>query len=120
MYAVQLPPTAALESAAIEMGQGADYKRGAAIAKALYDLLTLKVEIIAVQGAFLVPSSSRAGIIHRVDHVQGCSCEAGRKGLQCRHAVALELIENAAQHTMPALARPSYNQALAAVNELFA
>lgn len=103
MYAVQLPPAAALEAAAVELGQGVDNKRNAAISKALYDLLTLKVEIIAVQGAFLVPSSSRNGIIHRVDHVSGCSCEAGRKGLQCRHKVALELIEQSNTHTMPAL-----------------
>ena len=113
-----LPPAAALEAAAAELIASADTKRHATLNKGLYDLLVLEPQIIAVAGAFLVPSSSRGGIIHRVDHVTGCSCEAGRAGRQCRHAAAIEIIEQAQTRTMPRLT-PAYDKALAEINELF-
>jgi len=98
-----LPPAAALESAATELSRSADARRQGAITKGLYDLLTNDAQIVRVSGAYLIPSSSRGGLIHRVDDVQGCSCEAGRAGRTCRHAVALELIEQAQTRVMPAL-----------------
>ena len=98
-----LPPAAALEAAAAELNASApDVKRRIAINKALYDLLLIERPIVAVAGAFLVPSTSRAGLIHRVDHVNGCNCEAGEKGRSCRHAVQIEIIEAAQQRSMPA------------------
>ena len=121
-----LPPAAAIETAATELRQGAEPKRLIALNKASYDLLVLQPEIVRVSGGYLMPSTSRAGLIHRVDDVSGCDCEAGRAGRQCRHAVALEIIEAAQQYTMPALVpsqdakRAAYEQALAAINELFA
>src|SRR5262249_43219845 len=63
------------------------------------------IEIVAVTGAFLMPSSSRSGLIHRVSHIDGCDCEAGRAGRICRHRVVIEIIEQAQLHTMPALKR---------------
>ena len=123
-----LPPAAAVETAVNELraAAGSDAKRLAALNKAQYDLLLLQPQILRVSGAYLVPSTTRAGLIHRVADVGGCDCEAGRSGHNCRHAVAIELIEQANMHTMPALAtspdakRDAYERALAAMNELFA
>ena len=128
MQTIQLPPAAALETAASELraAAGSDARRLAALNKAQYDVLLLQPQILRVSGAYLVPSTSRGGIVHRIDDVNGCDCEAGRKGCQCRHVVALELIEQANMHTMPALVtspdakRDAYERALAAMNELFA
>ena len=126
MQTLQLPPAATLEAAAAELNASApDVKRRVAINKALYDLLLIERPIVAVAGAFLVPSTSRAGLVHRVDHVHGCSCEAGEKGRSCRHAVAIEIIEAAQQRSMPALASRAAKQAAAAaatalLNECFA
>ena len=97
MQTIQLPPAAAIESAAAELGQNAT------ITKALYDLAQ-RPQIVRISGAYLVPSSSRAGLVHRVDDVAGCSCEAGKNGRTCRHATAIALIEQAQTRVMPALA----------------
>ncbi len=100
-----LPPAAAVETAVNELraAAGSDARRLAALNKAQYDLLVLAPVIVRISGAYLVPSTSRGGIVHRVDDLSGCDCEAGRKGVQCRHVVALELIEQANMHTMPSL-----------------
>ena len=100
-----LPPAAALETAAAELrsAAGDNAKRLAVLNRATYDLLVLAPRIVRISGAYLMPSTSRGGIVHRVDDVNGCDCEAGRKGCQCRHVVALELIETAQQFTMPSL-----------------
>lgn len=124
MVNIILPPAAALETAAAELGQGADAKRAATLNKGLYDLLVIAPQIIAIAGAFLVPSSSRGGIVHRVSHTEGCSCEAGRAGRQCRHRAALEIIEAAQTRTMPALYtaeayQERYARAIAEMDELF-
>lgn len=111
MVNIILPPAATLETAAAELRQRADVRRQATIDRALYDLLTVAPAIVRVSGAYLVPSTSRAGVIHRVEDVAGCNCEAGRAGRSCRHAVALELIEQAQQRTMPAL--PKLNDRIA-------
>ena len=104
MQTIQLPPAAALEAAAAELISSAEnVARHATVNKALYDLLTVEPAIVRVSGAYLVPSSSRGGLVHRIDDLSGCSCEAGRNGRACRHAVALELIEQAQTRTMPAL-----------------
>lgn len=107
MQTIQLPPAATLETAAAELRQGASAPRQGILDRALYDLLVVNPPIVRVSGCYLVPSSSRAGVIHRVDDVAGCNCEAGRAGRSCRHAVAIELVEQAQQHTMPALPKLS-------------
>ena len=66
-----------------------------AAAKAAYHLAG-GLDIRAWDNAYLVPSGTRGGIVHRVaDGV--CSCEAGRAGRPCWHIAAVELIENPAQ-----------------------
>ena len=113
-----LPPPAALEAAAMELNASAsDTKRRISISKALYDLLLATRPIVAVAGAYLVPSTSRAGLIHRVDHVNGCSCEAGSAGRTCRHATAIEIIETANMRSMPNLISPDRAAKLAAAAE---
>lgn len=119
-----LPPATAIEAATIALRNGADTKRLIALNKAEYDLVVLRPQIVRVQHAFLIPSTSRGGVVHRLDDVVGCDCEAGRAGRTCRHAVALEIIEHAQMHTMPALAPrasdEAYAQACAAMDELYA
>lgn len=127
MQTIQLPPSAALETAASELrsAAGDDAKRLAVLNRAQYDLLVLAPRIVRISGAYLVPSTSRGGIVHHVDDVNGCDCEAGRKGCQCRHVVALEIIEQANMYTMPSLPAvratdAEYANALAEMDELFA
>src|SRR5215212_1171056 len=98
-----LPPSSALEAAAAELMRDADVKRCVTLNKGLYDLLTQDARIIRVSAGYLVPSSTRNGIVHRIDDVAGCSCEAGRAQHFCRHVAAIQLIEHAQIHTMPAL-----------------
>ena len=110
MQTIQLPPAAAIESAAAELGQSAT------ITKAVYDLAQ-RPQIVRVSGAYLVPSSSRGGLVHRIDDVAGCSCEAGRHGRTCRHTVAIALIEQAQTRTMPALISAERAARIAAAEE---
>lgn len=108
MATLILPPPTAIADASAELTRAAvaagDTKRQIALNKASYDLLVLQPAIAIVPGGFLVPSTSRAGLVHRVDTVSGCDCEAGRGGRLCRHKLAIEIIEQAQQRTMPVLA----------------
>lgn len=122
-----LPPASAIETAASELrsASAADAKRRIALNKAEYDLLILQPQIVRVSGGYLIPSSSRAGLVHRLDDVHGCDCEAGRHGRTCRHALALEIIEQAQTRTMPVLTdraakQAAYAKACAEMDELFA
>lgn len=53
------------------------------------------IKLVRVRGAWLVPSGTRSGTIHRVDDAQGCSCEASQNGRVCWHreAVAIHAAE---------------------------
>lgn len=108
MNTIPLPPTTAIADASTELTRAAvaagDTKRQIALNKASYDLLVNAPAIVPVPGGFLVPSTSRAGLVHRVDTVNGCDCEAGRAGRLCRHKLAIEIIEAAQVRTMPVLA----------------
>lgn len=122
---ISLPPAAAIEAAANELRTVAEPKRLVALNKAQYDLLVLQPQIVRVSGGYLMPSTSRAGLVHRVDDLGGCDCEAGRAGRQCRHAVAIELVEAAQQRTMSALTSRAAKLATAAeakrlIDECFA
>ena len=123
MIEVILPPTAALEAASRELVDAAAGNTRTLIAlnKGLYDLLVRQPQIVRVSGAYLVPSATQSGVIYRIDDLAGCSCPAGAKGNTCRHTQALAIVEQAQTHTMPALpkARPSYERALAEMDELF-
>ena len=125
-----LPPAEILSATVGDLRSAAqgDAKRLVALNKAEYDLVVLRPQIVRVQHAYLVPSTSRAGLVHRVDDVVGCDCEAGRHGRTCRHALALEIIEQARTRTMPVLTpviAPSvsdaeYARICAEMDELFA
>ena len=121
MQTIILPPNAAIEVAANELTQAAieagNTKRQIAINKAAYDLLLNQPQIVRVSGGYLMPSTSRAGLIHRLDDLHGCDCEAGRAGRTCRHAVALEVIEQAQTRTMPNLISVDRAAKLAAAAE---
>ena len=116
MVTLILPLAAALDAAAAELRQGASAPRQGILDRALYDLLTVNPPIVRVSGCYLVPSTSRAGVIHRVDDVAGCNCEAGRAGRSCRHAAAIELVEQAQTH---ARARAEAEAARLALLECF-
>jgi len=123
MSTLPLPPLAALDAAAahlVDMAADASHER--AINKALWHLGS-DIEIRSTTAGFLVPSGTRAGVIHRVSTVFGCDCQAAARGAVCWHASAIAILEEAQRHTMPALplgdklARA--RRALAEVNELF-
>ncbi len=101
---ITLPPIAILAEAAatlIDRAAG-DASTERAINKALWNLDS-GIEIRSTYGGFLMPSGTRAGVIHRVSTVRGCNCEAAMKGHICWHASALAIIEEAQLHTMPSL-----------------
>jgi len=54
--------------------------------------------------AYLLPSASRPGaLIHRLTKAGGivvCSCEAGSRGLLCRHHMLINVLERAAELEM--------------------
>ncbi len=121
-----LPPVEALDQAAATLiDRTADASHERAINKALWHLQS-GLEIRSTCGGFLMPSGTRAGVIHRISHTFGCNCEAAAKGNICWHAAAISILEEAqiyARPTMPALplgdklARA--RAALASINELY-
>jgi hypothetical protein len=102
----------------IDRAESGSHER--AINKALW-MLQSGLEIRATTGGFLMPSGTRAGVIHRISTTFGCGCEAAGKGNICWHASAIAILEEAQRHTMPALPRRTVTaaQALAEINELF-
>lgn len=128
MAHISLPPSETIGRAAAELvsAAGDDSPRIKAINKAQYHMLAGDLVIVPTVSGFLVPSGTRGGVIHRVSTVHGCDCEAGQRGRVCWHATAIALLEQAAKYTMPRIiqrppaARPSYERAVAEVNELFA
>lgn len=74
------------------------------------------LDVIETHGAFLIPSGTRGGMVHRVSLTHGCSCEASAAGRPCWHYAAVVLIEWA-RESHPT---PTYDEALAAIEELFA
>jgi hypothetical protein len=115
-----LPPAEILGAASLALiGQTTSLAKQHAVNKATLYMLRGVAPVVTV-GGFLIESATRGGIVHRVDHVSGCSCEAGANGRPCWHAAMVEVLEYTSQHfTMPQ-ARPSYEEALEAALELFA
>ena len=125
MATLILPPANLLQrSAAILAANAAgNTSRIHAINKAAYFFSIGNVVLAETFGGFLVTSATRAGTVHRLDNVHGCSCEAAQAGRACWHAAALEIIEDAQRFTMPALAprrSAAAARAFAEMNELFA
>jgi len=125
--ALSLPPIAILAEAAaalIDRAAG-DASAERAINKALWNLDN-GIEIRSTFGGFLMPSGTRAGVIHRVSTVHGCSCEAARSGKACWHASALAIIEEAQTRAIPVANKiaaqrgAAYRKAMAEMDELFA
>lgn len=125
---LSLPPIAVLATAAADLVlQAADTgntPRVNALNKAAMHLHA-GLEVTLTVGAILVPSGTRGGVIHRVDHLRGCGCERGRQGGVCWHTMLVEIIEAAQMRAIPLPQRLSaarsaaYTKALAEMNELF-
>lgn len=123
--AIILPSVEQLDQAAahlIDLASDASHER--ALNKALWNLQA-GLEIRSTTGGFLMPSGTRAGVIHRISTVFGCNCEAAAKGHVCWHASAIAIVEEAQRYTrptMPALGDrlAAARKAQAAINELFA
>lgn len=106
MSNIILPPTNVLAAAAAELAtaasQAGDTANTNALNKAMYHLHN-DVNIIPTVGGFLIASATRAGTVHRVSHVHGCTCEAAQNGRACWHCSAIEIIELAASRAIPAI-----------------
>ena len=70
------PETPAGRKAQYHLGRGLDVVRGAA--------------------GWLIPSGSRAGVVHFVSDAGNCSCEAARAGKACWHQEAAHLVSRRA------------------------
>ncbi len=127
MASLSLPPIADLGRAAAELERQAESTAEKnAINKACYHMTTGGASIVPTFGGFLVTSATRAGVVHRVDTVHGCSCEAAFSRRPCWHLWAVSIIERAQVHTMPRLTAPlgglnvdRFAAALADMDELF-
>jgi hypothetical protein len=125
MLTLILPPMAALDQSAAELVAAAGDDRAIVNAtnKAIW-FLGEGLDIRPTARAFLVPSGTRGGTVHRIDHVSGCSCEAGRAGRVCWHKQAIAIVEQAQTRIMPALPLgdrlAAARKATALLNELFA
>lgn len=102
---ITLPPIAILATAAHALATAAtetgDTANASALNKAAMQLHQ-GMNITPTVGGFLVASATRAGTVHRVSTVQGCSCEAGQNGRPCWHAAAVEIIIDAQSRAIPA------------------
>lgn len=101
MATLSLPPIDVLATAAAELvSQAAGNKpRINALNKAalmLHEGLTPTL----TAGGMLVESRTR-NLVHRVDWVKGCGCEAGQAQRPCWHQAMIEVIEHAAQRAIP-------------------
>jgi hypothetical protein len=121
-----LPPLELLDQAAATLvDRAADASHERALNKGLWNLQA-GLEIRSTTNGFLMPSGTRAGVIHRISHTFGCNCEAAAKGHVCWHASAIAIVEEAQKYTRPTMpALPMGDKlararkALAAINELY-
>lgn len=118
-----LPEAAALDQALTELVCAAgNISRVKALRKARYHL-GCGVTIVPTSTGFLLPSGTRANVVHEVSFMGDCSCEAGQADRGCWHTAAIDLVELAQRYTrprcVPLTQRPEYELALADMNELF-
>jgi hypothetical protein len=74
-----LPPLELLDAAAAHLvNLAADASHERTLNKALWNLQA-GLEIRSTTGGFLMPSGTRAGVIHRISTTFGCNCEAAAK-----------------------------------------
>jgi hypothetical protein len=133
-----LPPVEIAQRAAAILAANSvgNTSRIHALNKAAFMLARNAVEVVPSFDGVLIASATRAGVVHRVSVLHGCSCEAGTSGKACWHAALLEILEESGKYTMPRLetaplqgkstaeriasARSAaYRKALDEVNELF-
>ena len=120
-----LPPAEIVGRATAELVEQAGYDSALvrALNKAQYHMTIGELPIVPTISGFLLPSGTRAGVIHRVSTVHGCDCEAGRAARHCWHAQVICIMEQAAKYTMPRLVkrdtRAAYEAAVAAMDELY-
>jgi hypothetical protein len=86
-YAADWDMTSAAMAPATEPEPVSVAKRRA-VNKALYQL-AIGVRPLYSAGAWLVPSGTRAGVVHRITLDGVCSCEAGQHGRPCWHVEAI-------------------------------
>src|SRR4051794_14287331 len=112
-----LPEIAALDAAAAQLiDTAADASHERALNKALWHLQS-GIEIRSTTGAFLIPSGTRSGVIHRISHTFGCNCEAAGKGNVCWHASAIAIVEEAQRYTRPTMPALPLGERLAAARK---
>lgn len=117
---ITLPPIAALDAAAAELvTESASQAQKRAIDKAIWQFHQ-GLQIVPTSGAFLVPSFGNAGVIYRVSHVDGCSCQAGQSGKHCKHAEVIRIVERAQTRAVSLPDRiAARRKALIEMDELF-
>ncbi len=113
------PPIETLANIAADLAsvahEAGDRRAENSLNKAIYHLSS-GLQIIPTTGGWLIPSGTRGGVIHRVSTSHGCNCEAGIAGVQCWHSACLEIVNVAQERTARTV---SYDEAMAAMNELF-
>jgi hypothetical protein len=115
-----IPPIETLSRvAALLLDEAPDRAYEQATNKAVWHL-SKSLDVIETHGGFLVPSGTRAGLVHRVSVQHGCSCEAATGGKPCWHYACAVIIEQAREHFVEPRRTPTYQEALAAIEELYA
>lgn len=123
MASLILPPIDVLATAAQELvNQASDKARINALNKAALQLHQGATPTLTA-GGMLVESRTR-NLVHRVDWVRGCNCEAGQAQRPCWHACLVEIVEQAQIRTLPSFlqkqhAAERYQAARAALDECF-
>lgn len=113
MPALTLPTIEAIDAAASSLSVTANPAERRALIKAQYNLHR-GLEIVAVQGALLIPSAT-SDAIYEINSAGECSCPAS--GLCWHQMTERIIIEAQSRPTMPRLT--NYRKALAEINELF-
>jgi hypothetical protein len=101
---LSLPPIDIAERAAaiLAVNAASDRARINSINKASFILVKGAVEIASAFDGVLVTSATRAGTVHRMSALHGCSCEAAASGKACWHSALLEILEESAATRYPA------------------
>jgi hypothetical protein len=114
------PPIETLANIAADLAsvahEAGDKRSENAINKAIFHLQN-GLTVTPTTGGYLVPSGTKTGIIYRVSTTHGCNCEAGQAGQPCWHDRVAEIITTAEERVVRTV---SYDEAMAAVAELFA
>lgn len=128
-YACILPPVPAIAAALRQLSDAAltreDYAAMRAYDNAASDVARGMTALVS-DDTWLVPSTTRAGLVHRVQLVGGvwsCNCEHGlKRGGLCRHLAQVEGISQAWENAGDDLADGAdrYAEAVAAMDELYA